>query len=250
MWESDRRTGVGNACVKRGVTGEWIFALALASILAGGASRAADHVDGPAASADPSADITDIFAWMSPDAKRVYLVMNLVRNATAASKFSDSVQYVFHTTSRANFGATPSPEVNVICTFNAAQRIECWVGNEAYVTGDASVPDGISSADGKLRVFAGLRDDPFFFNLGGFRAASEIVAGAAGSLTFDPAGCPALDATTSTALVTQLETAPGGGPAVDNFSRLNVLSIALSIDKSLLTKNGPIIAVWGSTNRR
>src|SRR5215471_21482537 len=63
-------------------------------------SRSADHVDGPAASADPAADITDVFTWMSPDAQSVFLIMSLVRNATTASRFSDSVQYVFHTTSR------------------------------------------------------------------------------------------------------------------------------------------------------
>ena len=70
-------------------------------------SRSADHVDAPGASADPAADITDVFAWMSPDAQRVFLNMSLVRNATTASRFSDSVQYVFHTTSRPSFGAPP-----------------------------------------------------------------------------------------------------------------------------------------------
>src|ERR1700757_3961404 len=76
---------------------------------------AADHADGPRASADPSADITDVFAWMSPNAARLNLVMDLVRNATPASRFSDSVQYVFHTSSRASFGAPPSPEVDIVC---------------------------------------------------------------------------------------------------------------------------------------
>ena len=211
--------------------------------------RSADHADGPRASADPSADITDVFAWMSPDARTVFLVMDLVRNATSASKFSDSVQYVFHTTSRASFGATPSPEVTIICTFNTAQKIQCWTGNAEYVTGDASNVNGIVTDDGKFRVFAGLRDDPFFFNLAGFKATGEIVAGAASSLTFDPAGCPALDAKTAALLVNQLGTAPGGGPAVDNFARFNVLAIVVAIDKSLVTQGGPIVAVWGSTNR-
>lgn len=212
--------------------------------------RAADHADGPAAKADPAADITDVFAWMSADAKKVYLVMDLVRNATPASKFSDSVQYVFHTTSRASFGAPASPEVNVICTFDAAQKIQCWAGNGAYVTGDASNVNGIASGDGKLKVFAGLRDDPFFFNLAGFQATGAAVAAAASSLTFDPAGCPALDQATATTLVTQLLTAPGGGPAIDNFAKFNVLAIVVALDKSIVTKNGPIVGVWGSTNRR
>jgi hypothetical protein len=216
-------------------------------------TQSADHVDGPAASADPTADITDVFAWMSPDTTAVFLAMDLVRNATTASRFSDSVQYVFHTTSRPTFSAPPSAEVTIICTFNPAQNlaqtIQCWAGNEAYVTGDASTINGITTNDGKFRVFAGLRNDPFFFNLRGLRATSQMVAAAAGGLQFDPAGCPTLNAATSVALVTQLGTAPGGGPAVNNFDRFNVLAIVIAVNKSLVTKNGPILSVWGSTNR-
>src|SRR5262247_1926484 len=212
-------------------------------------SRSADHVDGPAASADPAADITDVFAWMSPDAQRVFLIMSLVRNATTASKFSDSVQYVFHTTSRPSFGAPPSPEVAIICTFNQAQIIQCWAGNDEYVTGDASIIDGIVSDDGKFRVFAGLRNDAFFFNLAGFRETAGRVATVAGSLQFDPAGCPLLDAATSAALVTQLRAAPDGGAVVNNFDKFNVRAIVITIYKSLVTKNRPILRFWGSTNR-
>jgi len=221
----------------------------LATLLLSQSSRSADHVDGPAASADPAADITDVFAWMSPDAQRVFLVMSLVRNATTASKFSDSVQYVFHTTSRPSFGAPPSPEVAIICTFNQAQTIQCWAGDDDYVTGDASNINGIFSDDGRFRVFAGLRNDAFFFNLAGLREASRMVAAAAASLQLDPAGCPQLDAATSAALVTQLKSAPGGGPAMNNFDKFNVLAIVIAIDKSVLTKNGPILSLWGSTNR-
>jgi hypothetical protein len=76
-----------------------------------------------------------------------------------------------------------------------------------------------------------------------------MVAAAAASLQFDPAGCPLLDAATATALVTQLKTAPGGSPAVNNFDKFNVLAIVIAIDKSIVTKNGPIVSVWGSTNR-
>lgn len=212
-------------------------------------SRSADHVDGPAASADPAADITDVFAWMSPDAKRVFLVMNLTRNATTASKFSDRVQYVFHTTSRPSFGASPSPEVTIICTFNQAQIIQCWAGNDAYVTGNASIVNGIISDVGTLHVFAGLRNDPFFFNLAGLRETSRTVASDRADFEVDPAGCPKLDDETSADLVTQLETAPDGSPAVNNFDRFNVLAIVIALDKSLVTKNGPILSVWGSTNR-
>ncbi len=215
-------------------------------------AQAADHADGPRASADPAADITDVFTWMSPDARTLNLVMALTRNATTASRFSDAVQYVFHTSSAASFGAPPSREVRIVCTFNPNQQIRCRVEGEPglRVRGDASNESGIESNDGRLRVFAGLRDDAFFFNLAGFRATSRIVAGAASGLTFDAAGCPALDAGTSAALVSQLQSAPGGGPAVDNFARFNVLAIVVSIDKSVVTQGGSIVGVWGSTNRR
>ena len=208
-------------------------------------TRAADHADGPRASADPAADITDVFAWTSPDARRVNLVMDLVRNATSASRFSDGVQYAFHTTSRAGFGAQPSEEVDVVCVFNRAQRIRCWVGQDeharAQVAGHAGRSQGISSPDGRLRVFAGLREDPFFFNLAGFRETARIVTGAAPGLTFDPAGCPALDGATSAALVNQLvENAPA------EKAGLKTLDIIVGVDgKDTETPGDVVGAITG-----
>lgn len=229
----------------------WLAALAVVTLAIGsGPVSAADHIDGPRASADPSADITDVFAWMTPDASKVILVMDLVRNADVTSRFSDSVQYVFHTTSSASYGAAKSDDVPVICQFDPQQRIECWAGDEAYVTGDAGSLTGITSTNGKLRVYAGLRNDPFFFNLAGFRETARIVTGAASSLTFDAAGCPAVDSATSNALVTQLQSAPGGGAAVDAFADFNVIAIVAEVDKSILTKNGSILSVAAATYRR
>jgi hypothetical protein len=199
---------------------------------------------------DPAADITDIFAWTSSDMSHVNLVMDVFPSATANSKFSDAVQYVIHTRSKAKFtdAATSEKAADVICTFDSSQKISCWAGG-SYVTGDASSPSGLTSADGKMKVFAGLRDDPFFFNLDGFKAVATAVNMAAPNLTFDPSGCPQLDMATSTALVTQLSTAPGGGAAQDHFAKKNVLAIVVSLDKTLVTTGGPIVNVWGSTRR-
>jgi hypothetical protein len=229
---------------------KWAGVLAAAMLVVAQVAWAADHIDGPQAAADPAADITDAFAWMTPDAGKVILVLDLTRNADTGSRFSDGVQYVFHTTSRAAFGDAPSSDVPVICQFDADQTIECWAGTDAYVTGDASGTGGITSSNGRLRVFAGLRNDPFFFNLAGFRETARIVTGAASSLTFDAAGCPAVDAGTSSALVTQLQSAPGGGVAVDSFANFNVIAIVVEVDKSILTSNGPIVSVATATYRR
>ncbi len=208
---------------------------------------AADHQDGPAATADPSADITDVFAWMSSDASKVNLVMDVYPAATTTSQFSNSVQYVFHTSSRASFGATVAASVNVICTFDTSQKISCWAGSE-YVTGDASSTGGIASTSGKLKVFAGLRDDPFYFNLAGFKNTAATVTSAKGALSFDTNGCPLLDGPTSALLVNQLQTAPDGGVAQDHFLGLNVLSLVVQLDKSILTAGGPLVSVWAATH--
>jgi hypothetical protein len=97
-------------------------------------------------------------------------------------------------------------------------------------------------------VFAGLRADPFFFNLAGFKNAVSTVEGAL-PLPADEAGCPQIDGPTGAALRSQLMTAPDGGPAQDFFAPLNGLAIVVSVDKALVTKGGPILSTWASTHK-
>ena len=218
--------------------------LAFTVVLCASPAFAADHNDSPAVSNDPAADITDVYAWVSEDNSRVQLIMNVVGPAA----FSDQVQYVFHLESSAAYGQAGT-ETTILCRFDVNQNIECWAGDSVYVTGDASNPNGLANADGRIRVFAGPRNDPFFFNISGFRATIEAVVAAAPSLTFDADGCPALDAATSSTLVGQLMTEPGGQPALDEFAGTNILSIAVSIDRTVVATGGDILAVWGSTRR-
>jgi hypothetical protein len=215
-------------------------------------SYAADHADGPAATASPAADITDVFAWMSTDHSKMYLVMDLFPAATAASKFDTNVLYTFHTTSKASILATTGTPLDIICKFDASQAISCWAGSEFVTGATAGAPlTGIKSASGKLTVWAGLRDDPFFFNLDGFKTMVATVKGAKAALipTADPSGCPKVDAPTSAALVSQLAHNPSGGPPVDHFATLNVIAIVVAIDATLVNGGGPIVGVWASTNK-
>ncbi len=209
-------------------------------------AHSADHLDAPATKAEAAADINDVYTFT--DSTNAVFAMTVSPAAAAGAKFSDAVQYVLHTQSAAAFGGG-SNDVNVICTFNAAQVAQCWAGGE-YATGDASSATGISSASGKLKVFAGLRADPFFFNLAGFKNAVSTVKGAASSLKFD-AGCPQLTGETATVLANQLKTNPdGGGAPEDFFKNLNTLAIVAQIDLALVTKGGPVVSVWASTNRK
>ncbi len=217
---------------------------ALAACTLASPALAADHTDSPSVTNDPAADISDVYAWVSPDNTRVNLIMNIV--ATAA--FSDQTQYVLHLESSAGFGMSGT-ETIILCRFDVAQTIECWAGDDVYVTGDASTTSGLANADESFRVFAGPRNDPFFFNISGFRNTIDAVRTAAPNLTFDSDGCPALDQATAQTLAGFLSTEPDGSPAVDDFSGRTVLSIAISIDRDLVDGGGNTLAVWGSTRR-
>ncbi len=221
-------------------------ALALSVLSAASWAVAADHIDAPGAIADPTADITDLYTWT--DQGDVVFVLNVTPFAMPnVAKFSDKVQYVIHAESASAFGKA-GEKTDIIVTFDANQKASVWVGEKGYVSGDASATTGLAAADGSFKVFAGLRDDPFFFNLDGFKETVKAVTAAAPALQFDPAGCPKIDAMTSAALVKQLKSGVGGVAGVDTFAGKNVLSIVISVKKTALNAGGPILAAWASTN--
>jgi hypothetical protein len=215
-------------------------------------AQSADHQDAPGTKANPTADINDVFTWM--DGNNVFLAMTTYPEAPTGALFDNTVQYVFHTASAIAFtGPVPTTGgVDVVVTFTgtaAPQTAQVWVGTSDYVTGNANVSAGLVSADQKVKVYAGLVADPFFFNLDGFHKAVATVSGAAGSLTFNDAGCPALNTATSDLLIGELATNPDGGlVAVNHFATFNGLGIVVEVDKSLLALNGQaFVSVWGAT---
>jgi hypothetical protein len=225
----------------------WFTATILATgMLLSSATQAADHIDSPGATAEPTADITDLFSWMSPDAGWLNLVLDVHPFAGAESTFSDAVVYAFHVNSSMGYGE-PQEETLVRCVFNESHTIECWAGDE-YVTGDPTSEEGITSESGKLRVFADLRNDPFFMEFTGFVNTVDAVIAAAGSLVFDDQGCPDVDPDTSAALVGLLQSGNDGAPASDSFAGTNVLSLVVQVDKSVVTSGGPLLGVWASTH--
>src|ERR1700710_1722404 len=55
------------------------------------AARASDHFDSPAMTANPQADIGDVYAWTSADGLRLNVVMTI-----AGHSFSDRLRYALH----------------------------------------------------------------------------------------------------------------------------------------------------------
>jgi hypothetical protein len=236
-------------------------ALGLGALLVAHTSHAADHVDAPMTTANPMADIGDVYAWMTTDGTKVNLVMTVSPADDGTRSFGPTIQYVFHTTALSAYGVTTGAvTTDIICTFATNTSAQCWVGNGLapngdYVSGDPSPVAGVQSGDARVKLFAGRRADAFFFDLNGFRDAVTAVENTTG-LVENNAGCPALSLDQETALVGLLSetssttnSAPCPADAADCFAGLNVLAIVLQVDKTLLTSAAnPVLAVWGSTN--
>lgn len=237
------------------------------ALLLAGSGHAADHIDSDTLASAPLAmgDINDVYAWMSADGSKVNLVMTVSPADPGGRSFGPGVQYAFHVTSKVGLPedvvAKPASGVttNVICTFPALATAQCWVsgaaGTKDYVSGDASNTAGTTSSSGKLRLFAGRRSDPFFFNLQGFRAGAAQLNTFRGSVATNGAKCPAITTvnagTVRTTLATTQTTATTPCPAnqADCFANLNVMALVVQVDKSLLNASGnTILSVWGSTH--
>lgn len=222
---------------------------ALVTACAATLALAGDHADGPAATAQPAADLTSFYAFM--EGGRLNLALGVYPRAPAGARFAEDVQYVIHTTSAAL--ATPNTKVatDVICTFATAgadQVISCWAGG-SYVTGKVNTLAGVTSADGKLKVFAGPRRDPEVFNPPGFEAARASFLSNASLFTYDAQGCASMTMTTAGLFIELLRSNGQGGSATNPWANQNVLAIVVSVDPTLLTPGGPIVRAWASTRK-
>jgi hypothetical protein len=234
-----------------------ILALGLgAALLPAQAAIAADHLDGAAVKTDPTTDINDVYSWMSADGTKVYLAMTVFPAATTAAKFSNAAYYVFHTASRADFLNQTMVPKDIICSFDATQKISCWFGDSTnFVYGDASATTGLTGLGGKVKIFAGLRKDHFFFNLDGFNNARATIKqrNMTTPITLGANGCPNnISMAEQTLIVNQLKTsmATGMGAPTNFFANLNTLAIVLEVDKTMLNGGGPILSVWGATVKK
>lgn len=216
--------------------------LATALTLAGaGAARASDHLDTPSVIADPRADIGDIFAWTSADGRRLNLVMAIVGHS-----FSDELTYAFHVDSGARFGRT-SASTTILCRFHGGEA-RCEAQGIDAAQGDASDPRGLESRGGRFRVFAGLRDDPFFNNVKGTREAYDFAAARLRQgVAMDAAGCPAFDAATSRGILDRWRHT-NGGPAQNLLAGWTPSSLVISIDVKAVARGGKFLAVWADTS--
>jgi tetratricopeptide (TPR) repeat protein len=204
--------------------------------------KASDHLDTPAVIHDPAADIGDLYAWMSPSGRRVNVVMTIV-----GKKFSDRLQYVFHIDSGEKFGKTTKTH-RVVCHFSHDNVAECWAEDIDYAKGLADHPQGITSLHQKFQLFAGLRDDPFFNNVRGTRAAlNTAMLALKNGASKDVVGCPTFDSTVSEKIFNEWKHTEGG-EAKNLLAGWNTAAIVVSIDLEAVSQGGKQLAIWASTH--
>ena len=213
----------------------------LGALVIGGIIYAADHIDAPAVTGpgntSPGNDITDVYVFQSPaDNSKMVFVLNtqglMSPAVSATATFPSNVMYEINID---NTGDNVEDLVIQCLVQNGKMRVYGPVApgttgltstvktngpsTEVAVTAyGAATISSATNANG-TRIFAGPRDDPFFFDLARFKA---IIAG----------------------------TAPGfNNPGTDSFAGTNVMSIVVEVPKSLLGA-AATINVWAETKSK
>ncbi|MEM9458829.1 MAG: DUF4331 family protein [Myxococcota bacterium] len=142
-------------------------------------AQAADHIDAPIAASDSAADITDFYAWHQQD--RVVAAIGFAGFDAAGSEgtYDAATLYGIHVD---NDGDNEADQT-IWIRFGQADDGRWGVMLEGIPGGDPRVVgpvDTVLDAGLNLRAFAGIRDDPFFFDFDGFQATL-----ATATLSFD-----------------------------------------------------------------
>ena len=221
---------------------DWRIGAVIVSALtltATGWLMAADHDEAPAIQEDRGADIADVYAFESPtDPNNLVLAMTLSDVAPPSqielgqSVFDPQVLYEFKIDNTGDAvedlviqayveGSPRNQVMNVrgpVAPAVLSPNAQLLGGP---VTGSVRVSTGLSavvSSRQGVTLFAGVRDDPFFFDFGQF---SAILAGQAGSFN---------------------------DPGTDSFAGLNVYAIVIELPKASIP-NIESATVWGTTSR-
>ena len=209
--------------------------IAAAALAGFGLVTAADHTDGPLAAGDQAADIADVYSFVSGDNLVLALTISNVQAAPeiqlGQSIFDPEVLYQFKIDGDGD--AVEDLVIQAFVTGNPSNQVMHVRGPVApAVTGDeARIVQGpvasvrvstdatpITNERQGMRVFAGVRDDPFFFDLA---QLLQILGGQASGFE---------------------------DPGTDTFAGLNVYALVVELPLALLGDPSSL-TVWGTTHR-
>src|SRR5215217_1335437 len=176
-----------------------------------------DHISGPRALADPIADITDVYAFPSPEREgTLVLVINTLPFAKPSDRLSEGLLYRFRLRplkrKEPGAGAPFAPEDEEFvfdCVFSPPSDDGEQEGTCTTPAGDAvwfRVNDEAGGSGHGVRVFAGPRWDPFIMD-----APAALKTIATGKLAFTDPSSIYLDGKNVLSVVIELDTALLGG---------------------------------------
>jgi hypothetical protein len=221
-----------------------LFPLAL---VGGDVAIAADHAESPGADADPAGDLADVFLFISPEnPKRLVGALTfggrpLPRSRTDIIYCDPKLIYVLNI-GRANAAGafTNQPVVKVVARFGKSDTGRCGVQleNVPGAGGTFSGPtETVLTSSSGLKAFAGMRNDPFFFDAEGYNgmvAAFDNAAPAGGYLV------------NSFGLGTRARR--------DSFANRNITAVVFEMDLDVVAPVSggarPKIQAWATTARR
>lgn len=230
-------------------------AIALAAVGAAltlGVAIASDHQDSPNVELNPLQDLTDVYAFPSPVAGRMVLVMNtrafLTPAASGTAGFDRNQLYQFKIDNtgdaredkviQVTFSGTGSAQVMAV-RGPMAPPVVGAMGNTVASTSpvvSGAINTTLGSATG-LQAFAGARDDAFFIDLEQFFRIIPDRKPSTGALSQLP----------NTATASGFRPA---GQAVNYVAGFNVLTIVVEVPIADLTAGGTAkLGLWGSISR-
>ena len=197
----------------KALTALGVGSIVAASVATAFVATAADHLDAPGAQADGRTDINDVYAFQSPtNADNTVLIMtvNPVAGALSGTTFHPKATYAFNIDDDGDAVADTMIDV----TFGKVKQN----GRQDVRVTLEGPDDSKARASGRVgrdfrfaqtgRVVAGVYDDPFFFDLEGFRNEFQFTG-------------------------------------VNFFAELNVSAIVVEVPSALLGDEG--IGVWATT---
>jgi hypothetical protein len=213
----------------------FLFTATAAIILVtGGIIYAADHIDAPSVTGKTT-DITDVYVFQGSKTENMVFVANtqglLTPANTAAAKFDENTLIEFNIDNNND----NIEDLVIQCKYDAASntmkvygpiaptmkgtrsKIEAGVTASVKVTPYGSAP--LVATSNGVSLFAGPRDDTFFFDLDQYH---KIIDGTATGFN---------------------------NPGTDTFAGTNVMSVVVEVPKAILGGSGTI-NVWLETKKK
>lgn len=221
------------------------FSLAVIAAAPFSAVYAADHGDGPVASLDASADLADAYFFIDPNDPSSAVLITTMRGFIVPSEagnfgiFDPGIRYRFEIENTGDarpdkfidvtFGQRTSPAVAQTATIRFHSRRTRPIVATALATNPSlagtAPPPVITDIGNGVSFYAGVADDPFFFDIPGFnRFVASVLA-------------KAPDATKL-------------NRGRNSFAGYNVLAIVLRVPVAMLKGNSNIVGLDVLTQRR